>query len=343
MLGNIRADIHKANANPAFHRFRPEGYLYQDTVHHLFETMLETWLGKKEELYEKDKRAWATIVSYRSQSKHFAYFAKLDVRKITKADIEEFFNTHLYKKGVRKKSSLKTIRSCLHAFFSWLKDDVEVISRIPMFSEIEGEESEPRVAMAPVQQQKALESIPEQYQDLLLFNMSTGLRPAEVCAIQIRDINDGNSITIRRTFSAGKLHEKTKQKQIRTIHLSKLAILIMKKNAEGKMKHEFLFTQKNGKHFRPNIVSQVWTAKSGTGVKLYQAVRHSLATWMLKEGVPVGYISKMLGHSSIVTTQNYLAVESIDMTDWMDKREKEFTKVVDLPLQQTSQRRRNED
>jgi len=341
MLDNIRADIHKALTQPKFHRFRPEEYLYQEKVHHLFETMLEKWLGKKEDLYQKGKRAWATVANYRSQAKHFAFFAKRDVRKITKADIEEFFNTYLYEKGVRKKSSLTTIRNGLHAFFSWLKDDIEVIGRIPTFPEIEGEESEQRVAMAPAQQQKALEAIPEQYQDLILFNMSTGLRPAEVCAIQIRDINEDNSITIRRTFSAGKLHERTKQKQIRTIHLSELALWIVKKSAEGKMKHEFLFTQKNGKHFRPNIVTHMWTEKSGTGVKFYQAVRHSLATWMLKKGVPIEHISNMLGHSTITTTQNYLAVESIDMTDWMNLREKELNKVVELQ-QRKSQRGSNE-
>jgi len=258
----------------------------------------------------------------------------MDVRRITKSDIEEFFNTHLYRAGLRKKSSLSTIRNGLHSFFAWLHDDVEIISRIPTFPEIEGEESEPRVAMTVPRLNEALSIIPEQYRDLILFNMCTGLRPAEVCALQVKDINADNSITIRRTFSSGKLHERTKQKQMRTIYLSNIPLSIMKNHARGKMPHEFLFTQANGRSFGPNSITHMRRRKSGTGVKLYQAVRHSLATHMLKMGAPIGHISNMLGHATIATTQHYLAVESIDMTDLMNEREKEFTKIVDLTQRQ---------
>jgi len=269
ILGNIRADIRKANTDPKHHGFRPEDYTYKDVVANRFGTLMETWLEKQEELHRKGKRTWATINNYRSMAKHFSYFSGLDVRRITKADLNNFFNDYLYKKGVRKESSLKTIRNGLHSVLSWLKYDKEVIDKIPVFPTVEGDQSPPRVAMEWGQLMEAVQRLPEQYRDIILFYIHTGLRPSEVCALQVGDMNPDNSITIRRTFSAGKLHERTKQKKIRTIYLSDGALELAKKNASDKMPLHILFTQGNGSHFVPHVLSTIWTNNSGTGVVLY--------------------------------------------------------------------------
>ena len=43
-------------------------------------------------------------------------------------------------------------------------------------------------------------------------------------------------------------------------------------------------------------------------VGIFHMVRHTFATMMLTKGVPVESVSKMLGHSSITTTQLYARI-----------------------------------
>ena len=51
----------------------------------------------------------------------------------------------------------------------------------------------------------------------------------------------------------------------------------------------------------------------------YHASRHSFGTLMLSAGVPIESISKMMGHTSIKTTQGYAKVTDDKISEDMDK------------------------
>ena len=46
--------------------------------------------------------------------------------------------------------------------------------------------------------------------------------------------------------------------------------------------------------------------------------RHSFATYALSKGVPLEYVSKMLGHSNVITTQRYAKVLAEDVLAQFD-------------------------
>ena len=41
--------------------------------------------------------------------------------------------------------------------------------------------------------------------------------------------------------------------------------------------------------------------------------RHTFATWMLRQGVPIEHVSRMLGHTNITQTQRYAKVVAADI------------------------------
>jgi site-specific recombinase XerD len=43
--------------------------------------------------------------------------------------------------------------------------------------------------------------------------------------------------------------------------------------------------------------------------------RHTFATWMLRHGVPIEHVSKMIGHTNITQTQRYARIVASDIHD----------------------------
>ena len=54
--------------------------------------------------------------------------------------------------------------------------------------------------------------------------------------------------------------------------------------------------------------------------------RHTFATWMLRHGVPIEHVSKMLGHTNITQTQRYAKIVAADIHDDFDRIADELNK-----------------
>ena len=55
-------------------------------------------------------------------------------------------------------------------------------------------------------------------------------------------------------------------------------------------------------------------------------MRHTFSIIALRHGVPIEYVSKMLGHTNIQTTQRYAKVLARDVIDQFDKLDGVFSK-----------------
>ena len=63
--------------------------------------------------------------------------------------------------------------------------------------------------------------------------------------------------------------------------------------------------------------------------------RHTFATWMLRNGVPIEHLRKMLGHRKITQTQRYAKLLPMDVYGQFDK--------VETAIQSPNKKRRNKD
>jgi integrase len=289
----------------------------------LFESLMEKWLEEKEKLFNQDALAYSTLASYQSiNKKHFVFFEGKDVREIKKRHFKDF-DTYLYENGLRFKSTKQTIFSCLHSFFNWLLKDQEVISKVPVFPDIEGDESEPKTYLEYEDQQEYLKKLPDQYRDIFAFGMETGLRSGELCSLQIKDIDPKRlDLIVTRTFSTGRrLHNKTKQKRTERIPLSDTAIEIIKRHAENKTAGSYLFLDNKGNPFYAHKLWWAWQRYVGVATP-HEAMRHSFGNQLLDDGMPLEDLQIALRHKTITTTMKYVHRKSERLRDRINQRGK---------------------
>lgn len=141
----------------------------------------------------------------------------------------------------------------------------------------------------------------------LLF--ATGIRISELCNIKISDMD----------LNEGILRIRGKGAKERIIQIANYDVLnSLKKyynlNHETIVKKEYFFINKQGNVLSDQSARNM-LKKHAENAGIKQNVtphlfRHAFATFLLEEDVDIRYIQKMLGHSSISTTQIYIEVAS---------------------------------
>jgi len=143
----------------------------------------------------------------------------------------------------------------------------------------------------------------------IVYALASGLRESEVIDLQVEDvINNGNTVILRVVGKGYKqrmvpLGEKASSRIFRWI---------------GQMKYSdsgFVFMKDGRKLSRRQIqcvVSRICVKIGVTGVSPH-SLRHHFATRMVRAGVDVFTLQKLLGHSSVSTTQIYVNMNTDDL------------------------------
>jgi len=134
---------------------------------------------------------------------------------------------------------------------------------------------------------------------LLLTLSRTGMRVSEIVKLQKRDIQE-NIITVRQG----------KGKKDRVIPLERELGNILGVFTDGKQPKDVLFPITD-RQVR-NVVYKY--APDGLDVHPH-TLRHSFAVHCLKNGMNIRNLQKILGHSSLTTTQVYLDVTGDDLVE----------------------------
>lgn len=138
---------------------------------------------------------------------------------------------------------------------------------------------------------------------LILLAYGTGLRLSEIINLQVRDINlYARTIHVRAGKGA---------KRRFTILPDKLWNQL-KMYLQQKQPMDYVFESNRGGKLHPRTVQKVFqTALKKTDITIpatFHTLRHSFATHLLENGTDIRFIQKLLGHSSLRTTQIYTHV-----------------------------------
>lgn len=221
-------------------------------------------------------------------------------QEVSTNEIRLFLAQYQIQNGVSDRT-LDKFRQILNGFFEWCMNE-EYISKNPCknIKEIKFE-VEPRHSLTRLQLEQVRRSCVTK-RDLAIVDVlySTGCRVSELINMKFEDMDPaGESIKI---IGKGKKHN--------TVYLNDAAKLSLDdylKERKGDSEYIFVSEYKPYGQLSSRSVERFFSeiAKK-LGIKLTPHIlRHTSATLALQSGMPITQVQKMLGHSSVNTTQIY--------------------------------------
>jgi len=156
-------------------------------------------------------------------------------------------------------------------------------------------------------EQKVLDAANPHLRGVIIAMLDTACRPGEILSLQWRDVSlERRELTIRAE------NEKTHRERIIPISSRLQAVLEMRRL--DPLGQEFgpdayVFGDRIGR--RVKSVREAWkNAREAAGLRDLQLrdLRHEAGSRFDEAGVPIIYVSNLLGHSSLATTSRYLNI-----------------------------------
>lgn len=276
-------------------------------------TILAKEFLKRKELEGHSKK---TILRYKIVMKDFIYhcikpFSKVNTKDIRKY-LEEYKAIDLSKgKVIVSNGTLNDIKRILSSLFNFLCEDGYVSENIvKRISKIK-EEDVIKVPFSEDDIIKIKDSCSNIFElSIIDFLNSSGVRVSEICDINIQDMSIDKKQGI--VFGKGKKERIIYIDTATKIHLSKY----LKTRTD---KNDALFVIKYRdtiKRITPSFVEnlcKLLSIKSGVINCHPHRFRRTLATRLLRKGVPIEQVQKILGHSRIETTLIYTKINQDDI------------------------------
>lgn len=250
----------------------------------------------------------------------------LQIQNITEDDIKKFFATHMMNYS---QSTINKSVQLLKAVFSeakrkklikenFLEDFKYPKSKNPQ-EEVRGFTLE--------EEQKFIEALHNSnvlYKEIMLISLFTGMRTAEISALNVEDINfEKHMIYVNKTVSKDKNNEATISNETKT-KAGMRKLYINQEIADflacciGERTEGLLFTSSNNKivrtqnvyyQFRKIIDNYDIIDKSIPGKVDLHSLRHTYCSRCYESNMPVKTLQYVLGHTDVSTTMNvYLDV-----------------------------------
>jgi integrase len=287
---------------------------------------LEQWLEMHKANVELTTHDWYAMVC----RKHIApHLGQIQLQALTPFAIQQFYSDKLKSgrlDGKGEALSPNTVRH-IHSVLRKALNVAVKLQLIPRNPCNAVEQPRPVKKEAsywtPEEAAKFLEGIKgDRLYTLFYIALATGLRRGELLGLQWKDVDlNKRSLTVRQVIvrrSKGTLVKTPKTEKSRaTISLSSSAVEVLKKYkaqqaqerlAMGDQYHntDFVFTTFEGKSLEPTYISGDYFRKLIKKSKVrkinFHALRHTHATILASQGVPLKVVSERLRHSSVAIT-----------------------------------------
>jgi integrase/recombinase XerD len=262
-----------------------------------------------EEFLENKKRDKSsnTVIAYQYTIQKFIDYFKLeDASQIDNLKSNDYLN---YQNALAKQYGNSAVNSHfrnISSFVNWLKK-FHYIKNIPEINDIDPLKVKKKdIFYLTIDEQRAMIKNTKNNEKklMILLMLQTGVRREEVTNIKVKDVFNGKLLVHRKGGSE------------QSISLTQEALdLIEKVLSKRKIQSEYLFAGRKGKKLSLGAVRlRVQSSAKKSGIKsdrvdqiVTHTMRKSCACALLQNNVPMSVVQKILGHSSITTTEKYYA------------------------------------
>jgi integrase len=284
--------------------------------------LLGRWLGDEAAARVRPR----TLEDYRATVENHVTPALGNVpdSKLTVADVQRF-RSQMIAKGSPRTAQLAMLR--LKQALSWAVSADLLPRNVAAGVKPPPDKAEERRTWTKEEARTFLaEAESDTYSPLWRLLLSTGLRPGEALGPRWRDIDlDQATLSVRQAVvvlpakdgeKARPVIQEPKSKAAnRTIDLDPATVAALRvhkdrqtfkrKGAAFWEDHDLVFCTGNGRILNPNNVLRNFEAnveRSGVPKIGVHDLRHTHATWLLFDGIPVTLVSKRLGHAKVSIT-----------------------------------------
>ena len=252
-----------------------------------------------------------TLVSYKKDLEDLLLFISEtegteDLKKVDKKIIRNFI-VSLSEKKIQKRSINRKLSS-LRSFYLYLLkigeiqvSPLETIPSLKFYAEKQIPISEEEMENLG----EVLEKEPENLLEKLIIEAlyQTGMRKSELCNILLEQVD----------FSKSEIFVKGKGNKQRVVPISENLLKRMQEYVAIRKPNEdsgiYFFVRENGKKlsekFVYSVVNRYLSLITLKKKKSPHILRHSFATHVLNNGAEISKVKKILGHSSLASTQVY--------------------------------------
>jgi len=278
-----------------------KGPVEQKAEEMTFTLFAEKWLVT----YVLPNNKASTHRSKRNALQHhlIPWFGKMLLNEIKVLDVEEFKAKKL-KDGLSPKTInniLSVLRKSLCCAEEW-----ELLMKVPRIKWLRTPPAS-YTFLSIEDSQKLLAGAENVFwYAMILCALRTGMRIGEICALSWSDINwDRRTITVRRSVVEGVM-DSPKSNRIRIIPMTDDLYELFYSH---RLKTGLIFPGQDGNHLRKS--SWPWKAltrackRAGLPVIGWHVLRHTFASQLTAESVPMKATQMLLGHSTIQMTERY--------------------------------------
>jgi len=282
------------------------------------------WTSNLLDRFYKDKIA-SISPSRHSHYKRYTqlakeHFKKKDVRELRKLDIigyRDYLIENHYTEQPKQGKTLKNVMDHFKTFLTYCMREWEILDKVPPFPAVETQEHLFKW-VDQEDQVKIYEHVEDEDKPFVAFLMLHGCRPGEARALKCKDVNlKQGIITISATFSNEVYKERRKGRKAKAVMVPIHPEMheYIRDRVNNNLPEAFLFT-KGGVHYSETHIYRLWEnvrkkAKLSSEIRLYDVTRHSFASQLVNSGSSIFKVSRLLGHSSVKTTEKFYAHQNI--------------------------------